>query len=240
MGSPFPGRGPGRGPGPPAPPTPPKPSAGGSRPPTPGMGHWRPTAPPPRRNTTTPGRESAKGGPTARGRGEAQGSRQAPTGTGHRGRHSTRAGNHQRARKRQGQGPWHRGRGRNCGHQGAHTGRARHNGKTSTAPPPADTPRLLEAHARQNAPPHHKSGTARTAQPHAHRPPDPAQGKEGTPTQGEEATPTERVAENTAAQPTTTPSPPGDDPSRSKGHHTGNGTGTRGRRGHGRDTQDGR
>ena len=58
--------------------------------------------PPPHPTTTTPGRERAKGGPAATGRGEAQGSRQAPTGTGHRGRHSTGARNHQRARKRKG------------------------------------------------------------------------------------------------------------------------------------------
>ena len=72
----------------------------------------------------------------------------------------------------------------------------------------------------------------------AHGPPDPAQGKEGTPTRGGGATPTEGGAEPTAAEPTTKPSPPSHDPGCSKGHHTGNGTGTRRGRGHGRDTQD--
>ena len=44
---------------------------------------------------------------------------------------------------------------------------------------------------------------------------------EGTPTQGERATPTEEAAGNAASRRTTTPSPPGDDPSRHKGHLTG-------------------
>ena len=118
-----------------APPTPQKPSAHGSRPPTPRYGPWAPHRPPPPPTTTTPGREraSAREGQgsgkdiPARGRGEAQGSRQASTGTGQRGRHNTGARNHQRARKGKDHGPWHRGRGRNDGHQGAHIGRARVN-----------------------------------------------------------------------------------------------------------------
>ena len=55
----------------------------------------------------------------------------------------------------------------------------------------------------------------------------------GTPTRGERATPTEEAAGNTAAQPTTTPSPPGDDP----GHHKGRLKGTRRRQRHGHSTQ---
>ena len=86
-----------------------------------------------------------------------------------------------------------------------------------------------EVHASQDVPPKHGPDAAPTAPAHAHRRPDPAQGKEGTPTRGEGAIPTEGAAENTAS----TPSPPGNDPSRSEHHHTG----TRRGRGHGRDTQ---
>ena len=61
-----------------------------------------PQDPPPHRTTTTPGRKRARvrGGQRtgrdtpARGQGRAQGDRQAPTGTGHRERHNTGAGNH--------------------------------------------------------------------------------------------------------------------------------------------------
>ena len=64
---------------------------------------------------------------------------------------------------------------------------------------------------------------------------------DGTPTRGERATPTEEAAENAAAQRTTTPSPPGDDPSRHKGHLTGTGRGpglgTETPRGHGTKAQ---
>ena len=63
-----------------------------------------PQPPPPHATTTTPGRERAKGGPAARGRGEAQGSRQAPTGTGHLGRHNTGARNHQKGQEKEGPG----------------------------------------------------------------------------------------------------------------------------------------
>ena len=50
-----------------------------------------PQPPPPHPTNTTTGRDRAKKGPAAWGRGEAQGSRQAPTRTGHRGRHNTGA-----------------------------------------------------------------------------------------------------------------------------------------------------
>ena len=132
----------------------------------------------------------------------------------------------------------HRGRGRNGGHQGAHTGRARHNRRTPTAQSPADTPRPPEAHASQDALPQHGPYAARAAPAPAHRPPDPAEVTEGTRTRGEEATPTEGAAQYAATQPTTTPSPPGDDSGHNKGHHTSKGTGTRGGTEHGRDTQD--
>ena len=58
-------------------------------------------------------------------------------------------------------------------------------------------------------------------------------GDGGSPTRGERATPTEDAALNTAVQPTTTPSPPGDDPSHHKGHLTSTGRGQR----HGHSTQ---
>ena len=89
------------------------------------------------------------------------------------------------ATKGKDQGSWHRGTERNDGHQGAHTGRARHNKRTSTALPPAKTARPPEAHARQDAPPKHGLHAARTPPAHAHRPPDPAQGMEGTHPHGE-------------------------------------------------------
>ena len=90
----------------------------------------------------------------ARGRGGAQSNRQAPTGTGHRGRHNTGAGSHKRARKGKDQGPWRRVRGHNGGHKGAHTGRARHNGGTSTAPAqrtPRDPRRRMPANTRRRS-----------------------------------------------------------------------------------------
>ena len=85
----------------------------------------------------------------------------------------------------------------------------------------------------QHTPTNHKSDAVQTTPAHAQRPPETSQGKEGTPTRGEGATPTEQAAENTAAQPTTTPSPPGNDPGHSKGHLTG----TRRGRGRGHSTQ---
>ena len=68
----------------------------------------------------------------------------------------------------------------------------------------------------------------RTDHTSAH-PPDPktTRGMEGTPTRGEQATPTEGAAGNAAARRTTTPSPPGDDPGRDKGHLTGTRRGRR-------------
>ena len=101
----------------------------------------------------------------------------------------------------------------------------RRDGYRPTSSPHRATP---EAHAHLDAPPQHGSDAAGTAPARAHRPPDPAQGKEGTPTRGEGATPTRWAAENTAGQPTTTPPPPRDDPCDRKGNHTGNGTGTGG------------
>ena len=80
--------------------TPPKASAGGSKPPGPRHRPLAPRRPPPNPTTSTPGRERARAGEgqgegrdtPARGRGGAQGNRQAPTGTGHRGAAQRRGG----------------------------------------------------------------------------------------------------------------------------------------------------
>ena len=85
----------------------------------------------------------------------------------------------------------------------------------------------------QHTTPKHESDGVRITPAHTQQPPEATQGMEGTPTQGERATRTEEAAVNTAAQPTTTPSPPGDDPSHHKGHLTGTGGGQR----HGHSTQ---
>ena len=58
-------------------------------------------------------------------------------------------------------------------------------------------------------------------------------GMEGTPTWGKRAIPSEQATGNAAARRTTTPSPPGEDPGRQKGHLTGT---ERGRR-HGHSNQ---
>ena len=82
----------------------------------------------------------------------------------------------------------------------------------------------------QHTRPKHESDAVWTTPAHDHQPPETTQGKEGTPARGEGATPTEEAAKITAAQPTTTPSQPGDDPGHSQGHLTGTGRGRR--RGH--------
>ena len=214
--------------------------------PPPGMGHLSPTGPPPHHHHhAEKGKGKGKGRASERERTPWQGGDKRPKVAGRPPQGQGTGGDTTRAQetihspgKGTDQGPWHRGRGRNDGPQGAHTGRARHNGSTSIAPPPADTARLPEAHTRQDAPPRYGPDAARTAAAQAHRPPDPPQPRAGTFTRGEGPTPTKGAAYNTAAQPATTPSPPGDDPGRSKGHHTGNDTGIRRGRGHGRDTQD--
>ena len=104
-------------------------------------------------------------------------------------------------------------------------GRTRKKGKPQRRDQHRPTPsgqRVTTGGARpQHAPPNHESDAVRTTPAHAHRPPEAGQGKEGTPTRGGEATPTEGAARNTAAQPTTKPSPPGDDAGHRKAHHTG-------------------
>ena len=91
----------------------------GSRPSTPRHRPPAPHRPPPHPTTTTAGRERARAregqgrgkDSPARGRREAQGSRQAPTWTGHLVRHNTGARNHQLARKGTDQGPGTEGEG---------------------------------------------------------------------------------------------------------------------------------
>ena len=92
-------------------------------------------------------------------------------------------------------------------------------------PTPSGHPATPGGARPQHTPPKHESDAVRTTLAHAHQPPEATQGEEGTPTRGEGPTPTEEIPENTAAQPTTTPSPPGDDPGHSKGHLTGTGRG---------------
>ena len=79
----------------------------------------------------------------------------------------------------------------------------------------------------QHTPPKQESDAVRITPAHAHQPPETTQGMEGTSTRGERARPTEKAAGSTAAQPTTTPSPPGDEPGNHKGHLTGTGRGQR-------------
>ena len=136
------------------------------------------------------------------------------------------AGNHPRTRKGQERGPRRGGK----GHHGK-----RHNphpeGHTTTggpAPPhPHQTPHDSQGRTPQHAPPKQASDTVQITPAQTHQPPETTRGMEGTPTRGERAKPTEEAAGNAAAQRTTTPSPPGDDPDRHKGHLTGTGRGRR-------------
>ena len=75
----------------------------------------------------------------------------------------------------------------------------------------------------QHAPPQHESDAVRITPAHINQPTETTQGMEDKPTRGEWATPTKEAARNTAAQPTTAPSPPGDHPGHHKGHLTGTG-----------------
>ena len=221
---------------PPYPPPSPPPMAPGH--PPPGLGHQRP---PPHPTTTTPerGRARARGGQgterdtqaSRHGRTPSEG--QAPIGTGHRRRHNVGAGNHPRTRKGQERGPRRRGRGHHGRRQDPHPGRAYHDGGASAAPPPANGAPLPGGAHPQHAPPKHESDAVRLTPAHTHQPPETTKEMGGTPTRGERATPTGEAAGNTAAQPTTTPSPAGDDPGHHKGHLTGTGRGQR----HGHSTQ---
>ena len=208
-----------------APPSAPERSANGSRAPTPRSG---PSVPPPRPATTTPGR----GGARARG---GQGTARDTQARGHRGAPS------------EGRQPWVQGSGRDTtwGQETTQeTGRGRsgdrgteekgttadatthtQQGHTTTegpAPPhPHGTPHDSRGRTTQHTPPNQASDAVRITPAHTHQPPETTRGMEGTPTRGERATPTEEAAGNTAARRTDTPSPPGDDPGRRKGHLTG-------------------
>ena len=110
-------------------------------------------------------------------------------------------------------------------------------GHTTTggpAPPdPHQTPHDSPGHTPQHAPPKQASEDVRITPAHTHQRPEATRGMEGTPARGGWATPTEEAAGNTAARRTTTPSAPGNDPGRHKGHLTGTGRG----RGHGHSNQ---
>ena len=96
------------------------------------------------------------------------------------------------------------------------------------APPhPHRTPHDSRGRTPQHAPSKQASDAMRITPAHTHRPPETTRRMEGTPTRGERATPTEEAAGNAAARRTTTPSPPGDDPGRHKGHLTSTGRGRR-------------
>ena len=225
-----------------APPTATKPSASGSRPPTPRPG---PSAPPPHPAppaTTTPGR----------GRTRARGGQGTPRGTqarGHRGGGAVRAGTHRdrtpeetpHGGKKNTQEPGRGGSGDQGGEEKGTTANATthtQEGHTTTggpAPPhPHQTPHDSQGHSPQHTPPKQASDAVRITPAHTHQPPETTRGMEGTPTRGERATPTEEAAGNAASRRTTTPSPPGYDPGRHKGHLTSSGRGRR----HGHSNQD--
>ena len=130
------------------------------------------------------------------------------------------AGNHPRTRKGRERGPRHGGKGHHGKRHDPHPGRAYHDDSRGRSP--------------QHTPPKQASDAVRITPAHTHQPPETTRGMEGTPTRGERATPTEEAAGKAAARRTTTPSPPGDDPSRHKGHLTGTGRGHR----HGHSDQD--
>ena len=100
-------------------------------------------------------------------------------------------------------------------------------------PTPTERP-TTPGGAPPNTPQKQASDAVRITPAHTHQPPETTRGMEGTPTRGKRATPTEEAAGNAAARRTTTPSPPGNDPGRHKGHLTGT---RRGRR-HGHSDQD--
>ena len=104
-------------------------------------------------------------------------------------------------------------------------------GHTTTGGPapfhPHRTPHDSRGRTPQHAPPKQALDAVRITPGHTHQPPKTTRGIEGTPTRGERATPTEVAAGNAAARRTSTPSPPGDDPGRHKGHLTGTGGGRR-------------
>ena len=224
-----------------APPTTPKPSASGSRPPTP---RPEPSAPPPHPAppaTTTPGRRRTR----AR---EGQGTPRGTQGRGHggapsEGRHSKGqdAGNDTTWGQETTQEPGRGGTGDQGTEEKGTTANATTHiqeehtttGGTSTAPAPPSAPRLPGA-TPQHTPPKQASDAVRITSAHTHQPPETTPGMEGTPTRGERATPTEEAAGNAAARRTTTPSPPGDNPGRHKGHLSGTGRGRR----HGHSDQD--
>ena len=94
-------------------------------------------------------------------------------------------------------------------------------------PHPRRTPHDPQRRTPQRTAPDHEWDAVRTTPAHADQPAETTQGKEGAPTWGEKAAPTEEAARNTTAQPTTTPSQPGDDPGEREGHLTGTGRGRR-------------
>ena len=224
-----------------APPTPPKPSASGSRPPTPRPGLPAPPPNPAPPATTTPGRgrtRAREGQGTPRSN-QARGQGGAPN----EGRFSQGqdAGRDTRWGHETTQEPGRGGTGdQGTEEKGTTAGATTHTqeGQTTTerpAPPhPHQTPHDTRGRTPQHTPPKQASDAVRITLAHGHQPPETKRRMEGTPTRGERATPTEEAAGNAAARRTTTPSPPGNDPGRHKGHLTGTGRGRR----HGHSDQD--
>ena len=150
-----------------------------------------------------------------------------PIGTGHRKRHNVGAGNHPRTRRGAGAGTeaQRKRAPRQAPRPTPRKGIPRQ--KDQRRPTPSERRTTLGDAHPGHAPPKKESDAVRTTTVHIHQRPETTRGMEGTRTRGERATPTERAAGNTAARRTTTPSPPGDDPGRHKGHPTGTGKGQR-------------
>ena len=137
------------------------------------------------------------------------------------------AGNHPRTRKGRERGPRHGGERapRQTPRPTPRNGIPRQGDQRR--PTPTRTPHDSRGRTPQHTPPKQASDAVRITLAHTHQPPETTRGMEGTPTRGERATPTEEATGNAAARRTTTPSPPGDDPGRHKGHLTGTGRGRR-------------
>ena len=217
-----------------APPTPPKPSANGSRPPTPRPG---PSVPPPHPAPPATTKQEGEG----QGQGEGNGHQGALRQEGTEGplvracTHRDRAPEEtpQEGRKppknQEGAGAGTKARRKRAPRQTPRpTPRKGIPRRGGPAPPhPHRTPHDSRGRTPQHAPPKQELDAVRITPAHSHQPPETTRGMEGTPTRGEWATPTEEAAENAAARRTTTPSPPGNDPGRHKGHPTGTGRGRR-------------
>ena len=222
------------GPGPPPPLHPPSPPPMAPGHPPPGLGHQRPLPTPP---LPPPPQQEGEGQGQGEGKGQQGALRQEGTEDPH-----VRAGTHRdRAPEETPHGGRKPPKNQEGGGAGTKARRTRAPPQTPrptprkgiprrggpAAPHPHRTPHDSRGRTPEDAPPKQASDAVRITPAHTHQPPETTRGMEGTPTRGERATPTEEAAENAAARRTTTPSPPGDDPGRHKGHLTGTGRGRR-------------